>query len=292
MTPTEAVARPVWSPTPNMTKREFDRFRTLIRERCGIKVSDNKRLLLKNRIGKRLKALGYPSFKSYYDYVINAKSTDEELKRLWSVVTTHQTHFFREPHHFDALVKHVLPQLVERRRASRSLRVWSAGCATGQEPYTLAAVLADYFDDDPDWNIEIVGTDIDAEGIQTARAGRYPLSLKKEIPARYMIHYFHTNGDVVEVGNTLRSRVEFREQNLRKLNKWAKRFDLIFCRNVIMYFEKDFRAELAEHFHSSLHEDGYMFLGSSESLHSMPRIFKSHKVGKTLVFRKATTEGV
>ena len=163
--------------------------------------------------------------------------------------------------------------------------MWSAGCATGQEPYTLAAVLADYFEDDPDWHIEIVGTDIDAEGIQTARAGCYPISLKKEIPARYMMRYFDTNGDVIEVSDALRSRVEFREQNLRKLNKWARRFDLIFCRNVIMYFEKDFRAELAEHFHSSLHDDGYMFLGSSESLHSMPRVFKSHKVGKTLVFR-------
>jgi chemotaxis protein methyltransferase CheR len=274
-----------------MSKKEFDAFRALLRERCGLKVSDKKQLLLKNRIGKRLKALGYSSFKTYYDYLMNAEETDEELKRLWSVVTTHQTHFFREPHHFDALVKYVLPELVERRQSSRTLSIWSAGCATGQEPYTLAAVLADYFGLDSTWKISISGTDIDAEGIETARLGKYPIELKKEIPARYYFQYFEADGKTLKVSDALRRRVTFRQQNLRNLNGWQKKFDLIFCRNVVMYFEPYFRAELANYFHSRLHDDGYLFLGSSESLYGMPKIFKPRKVGKTIVYCKANSIG-
>lgn len=270
-----------------LTKREFGQFRELIRERCGLRVADTKKLLLKNRIGKRLRALGFTSYRRYYDYLMTEQGGREELDHFWSVVTTHQTHFFREPHHFEALSKKVLPHLAERRGSTHTIRVWSAGCSTGQEPYTLAAVMLDFIERQKDWTFSVYGTDIDVESLKVGEQGRYPLELKKEIPARYLLKYFDISPGGIAVKDALRKRVKFRQVNLRHLHTWPNKFDVIFCRNVVMYFEKDFRRELTHYFHDRLQDDGFLFLGSSESLHGMPRIFEPIKVGKTMIYCKA-----
>jgi chemotaxis protein methyltransferase CheR len=273
-------------PLPELSRRDFNRFRALILERCGIRVPDKKMLLLKNRIGKRLRALGYDSFSKYFEYVSTDKGGRAELDNMWSAITTNQTYFFREPHHFDALRKHALKQLRVSRGESRKIRVWSAGCSSGQEVYTLAAVLLDFFDGDPSWRVTVLGTDIDGEMLAQADVGRYPAEVKREIPAKYMLRYFTSNNGTVEVRDELRRVVSFRRQNLREPASWMQRLDIIFCRNVIMYLDKQFRAELSAFFHQRLRDDGYLFLGSSESMQGQPRIFETVKLGKTLAYRK------
>ena len=280
------VSKTGWVPLPELSRRDFNRFRALMLERCGIRVPDKKKLLLKNRIGKRLRALNYDSFSKYFDYVSTDEGGRAELDNMWSAITTNQTYFFREPHHFDALRKHVLRQLETRRNETRKVRVWSAGCSSGQEVYTLAAILLDYFNDDPSWQVSVLGTDIDGEMLARAVAGRYPAEAKREIPAKYMLRYFAASNGTVEVRDALRRVVSFRQQNLREPASWMQKVDVIFCRNVIMYLDKQFRIELSALFHRRLRDDGYLFLGSSESLQGQPRIFETVKLGKTLAYRK------
>lgn len=279
---------------PALKPKEFDLFRTLIRERCGIKVTDNKLVLLQNRIGKRLRVLGYPSFMEYYNYATTSDGERKELIHLWSAITTNVTHFFRENHHFEALTSTILPRLVSENRLGRTIRVWSAGCSTGQEPYTLAAVLLDFIKSKPGWKVSVAATDIDINALEVARQACYPLEFKNEIPAKYLLSYFETDKtkQTLTVKPQVRDLVSFRQKNLREPEPRAMKYDLIFCRNVIMYFDKDFRKDLVGTFKRSLTDDGYLFLGSTESLHGMPRLFAIEKIDKTLVYRKVVGEDV
>ncbi|MCK5690538.1 hypothetical protein KAI87_14760, partial [Myxococcota bacterium] len=148
---------------PKLNDREFTLFRELILENCGIKMADTKRLLLQNRIGRRLKALSIPTFNEYYQYIQTPKGKLQELSNLWSLVTTNETHFFRENHHFDLLKEVVFEDLSSRKVAAKKLRVWSAGCSTGQEVYTLAMVLDEYFSRHKGWSWSVMGSDLDSE---------------------------------------------------------------------------------------------------------------------------------
>lgn len=273
---------------PRMSRVDFEQFRVLIRTRCGIEITDAKQTLLRNRIGKRLRALSIGTFQQYYDLVLRDEEQGRELANLWSVVTTHETHFFREAHHFESLEKVVLPRLLARRTSGATLRVWSAGCSTGQEAYTLAAVLLDAL---PGIRVEVLGTDIDAHSLEVARRGRYSMELRREIPAHYLLRYFRLEQSEIVATDALRKCVRFECLNLHEPERKRRTFDVIFCRNVVMYFHMEFRARLLERFDRSLADDGYLYLGSAESMHGLPRIFQSERVGKGHAYRKADPEG-
>ncbi len=264
---------------PRLEQREFVLFRQLIRKHCGLRMADSKRLLLQNRIGKRLRALGLTSFRDYFQYLNTIKGR-AEMANLWSAVTTNETHFFREPHHFEGLTSHILPSVVERAPVSRIVRIWSAACSTGQEPYTLAMVLDRWLSQKRlDWRYRVVGSDIDRSVIEHAKEGRYPLELRKEVPSRYLIKYFRVTTDTIEIDPTLQSRVSFINHNFADISPLRPRFDVIFCRNAIMYLHKDARARLLRVFYDSLLTDGWLILGTSESLQGVPHRFKSRKLG-------------
>lgn len=271
---------------PTLCEREFNLFGQMILEHCGIRISDNKRVLLQNRIGKRLRELGFDSFTEYYKYITTSAMRQSELVNLWSAITTNVTHFFREPHHFDSLKKQVLPYLMEKNRASKSVRVWSAGCSTGQEPYTLAMVLLDFFEGRPNWKVSIVGSDVDVNVVAQAKLGLYAKELKSEIPAQYFYKYFENDVNEIRIKQRVKSVVAYRRQNLRDLPIRPSKYDLIFCRNVMMYFDREFRKDLIGYFHRSLNDGGYLFLGTSESLTGMPKLFQMEKLDSSIVYRK------
>jgi chemotaxis protein methyltransferase CheR len=278
--------------TPVLSDRDFSLFGKIILDHCGIRISDTKRVLLQNRIGKRLRELELDSFTEYYKYVTTSAMRQNELINLWSAITTNVTHFFREPHHFESLIKHVLPSLEEKNRLAKVFRIWSAGCSTGQEPYTLAMVLQDYCKDSPGWKANIVGSDIDINVLGQAKSGVYPKEHKKEIPAKYFLRYFESDKETIKVNDHLKRSVNFRSQNLRDLSIRVAKYDVIFCRNVMMYFDREFRKELIGFFHRSLADGGYLFLGTSESLNGMPKLFQMEKLGKAIAYRKLDAKEV
>lgn len=269
-----------------LTEPDFELFRRLIGDYCGIEIADSKLMLLQNRIGKRVRALGMTSFRRYYRYLKTPEGQRQELRNLWSVVTTNETRFFREPQHFEVLREHLLPSLRAVRTRRYRLRVWSAACSTGQEVYTLAMVLSEMTAGQADWSFSIIGTDIDYQALAVAEAGEYPTTLIHQVPATYRRRYLDEAGEQFRIKPDLRRLVRFRHQNLAEVAALRPRVDLIFCRNAIMYFRKETRLRLARIFRDSLGDGGYLLLGSAESLHGTPRLFESQRFGRTLVYQR------
>jgi len=286
-TVSEAPPKPPWVFVPELPAAEFDLFRELIARRCGIKLSDAKRLLLQNRIGKRLRALGMADFAEYYRYVTSRAGKRDELRHLWSAITTNETHFFREPHHFETLRKDLLPALASRRSTMRTLRFWSAGCSTGQEVYSLAMALEDWTADHSGWHYTIIGTDIDDNVLKVAAAGVYPREQEREIPPQARLRYVDCPGRNITMRPRLRAHTRFVNANFATVRPLRPKVDVIFCRNAIMYLNMPTRARLARVFWESLTDGGYLLVGSSESLHGLPVIFDNKRLGRTLAYQRA-----
>jgi chemotaxis protein methyltransferase CheR len=275
---------------PDLSKHEFNLIRKIIGDYCGIRIPDTKVVLLKNRVGKRLRALGMNSYKKYYNYLKTTKGRSKEYVHLWEAITTNQTHFFREQHHFDVLVQHVLPTLLKKPSNIKKINIWCAGCSTGQEAYSLAATVSDFVQNKPQWSYNILASDIDYKVLQVAEKGIYPAELKKEIPNRVLIRHFRSDKKKIRVRDQLKKHINFRYQNFKELDVRRPRFDIIFCRNVIMYFHEDFRRELMKVFSQNLFPQGYLFLGSTESLQGATGLFEMIKHGKTIVYRKTSRQ--
>ena len=255
--------------------REFNRFSTFIYEEVGIKMPLAKKTMLEARLQKRLKALGIGSFEAYADYVFSAEGQREELVHLIDVVTTNKTDFFREPAHFEYLVKTAIPSLMDDREAGfRSpLKVWSAGCSTGEEPYTLAMVLSEFGEAHPGFRSSILATDISTVVLSKSRNAIYaedrvdpiPLPLKK----KYLLKSRDKSKGLVRIVPHLRSMVQFRRLNFMEDFSLPEQLDVIFCRNVIIYFDKPTQERLLNRFWRQLVRGGYLFLGHSETLNGL-----------------------
>lgn len=273
-----------------LTDREFQRFSSLIYEKVGIKMPPVKKIMLEARLKKRLKALGIDSYEEYCDYVFSHEDRAGELVHLIDVVTTNKTDFFREPAHFDFLVKTALPTILKaRENESRDLvRIWSAGCSTGEEPYTLAMVLSEFAGGRPNFRAAIYASDISTQVLQTAQSAIYPeertdpipLSLKK----KYLLRSREKAKNLVRIIPELRSLVSFRRINFMDDNFGiSEKMDIIFCRNVVIYFDKPTQQTLMRKFHRQLRPGGYLFIGHSETLSDLDVDFKA--VAST-VYRK------
>lgn len=285
---------PPFDATPTlhiMRQREFERFSALIYNEAGIKIPPAKKTMLEARLQKRLKALGLSHFEEYADFVFSPEGQRQELVHLVDVVTTNKTDFFREPQHFDFLVRHLLPSLYQNREGSAlttPFKIWSAGCSTGEEPYTMAMVLSEYAQANPGFRFTITASDICTRVLKTAmtaiypeeRADTIPLALKK----KYLLRSKDKKSGLVRICAELRSHVTFRRINLMDDElDIRERQDVIFCRNVIIYFDKPTQTRLMYKFHERLVSGGHLFLGHSETLNGLDVPFQS--VGST-VYRK------
>ncbi len=272
-----------------LTDKEFDGFRALIYKLTGIALNDGKRQLVQSRLQKRLRFYHFATFAEYHRLVSSLGSGDDETATFINCITTNKTDFFREPHHFEFVTQQILPDLARQAQAegrSPRLRVWHAGCSSGEEPYTLGIALAESLDGKGNWDVRQLASDIDTNVLAQAERGVYPADRVAPIPADCLRrHFLRGTGDsreLYQVKPALRSQVTFRQINL--LEEWplqpATRFDMIFCRNVVIYFDKPTQQRLFARFQERLRPGGYLFLGHSESLHGQNEAFDS--VGHTI----------
>jgi chemotaxis protein methyltransferase CheR len=238
-------------------------------EQAGIALSDSKRNLVYSRLSRRLRALGLTSFRQYREHLTANVS---ELESFINAISTNLTKFFREAHHFDHFRTHVAVPFVQdaHGKVGRRLRVWSAGCSTGEEPYTIAVVLKREIRDIDRHDARILATDIDTEVLGKGARGEYPVNSIDEVPKTYREFFQPVGGDRasenVMVGRDIRSLVTFRRLNLMESWPFTGNFDAIFCRNVMIYFDGPTKTALVERFTQKLKPGGWLYIGHSESL--------------------------
>jgi chemotaxis protein methyltransferase CheR len=249
----------------DLTDADFRRIRDLVQDVSGIVLADIKRDLVYGRLAPRLRKLGYRSFADYLKCLEGPDGHDEQIALL-NALTTNLTGFFREKHHFDRLAGEFLPRLMQEKR-DRRLRIWSAGCSSGQEPYTIAMVMRRVVTDLARWDALILATDIDSNMVAQAREGSYDESVAESIPPDYR-RFTETGEDGrIAMADSLKSLIRFRRLNL--IGEWpmAGPFDAIFCRNVVIYFDKDTQRVLFDRYANMLRPGGWLFIGHSETLH-------------------------
>ncbi|MBF8277420.1 MAG: cheR [Candidatus Brocadiaceae bacterium] len=260
---------------------EFNLFQRLIYDASGIFLTPVKKELLKSRLIKRVREHSLHSFKEYYHYVTERDPSGEELISVLDCISTNLTEFFREIAHFEFLSDHLIPSLIEskKKKHDKKIRVWSAGCSTGEEPFTLAMVLSESIPSLFDWDVKILATDISTRVLRKSMLGIYPKERLKGIPPHLLNTYFErensSSKENYQVKQILRNMISFRRLNLMDdIFPFKGKFDFVFCRNVMIYFDKKTQGELVSKYYNHLAPQGYLFIGHSESLAGTDNKFK------------------
>jgi chemotaxis protein methyltransferase CheR len=250
-----------------VSDRDFARFQRLINDEAGIWLAPVKKALLVGRLARRLRELGIASYGEYFEIVV---ANETERVRMLDAICTNETHFFREPRHFEYLCDNVFPAWREEAdagRRPRRLRVWSAACSTGEEPYTIAMTLLSAFQG---WDLEVLATDLSTKVLARAQAAIWSLEKSREIPEPYLKAYmlkgFGSQEGLMKAGPEIRELVRFSRLNLTHDQPGLGQFDVVFCRNVLIYFDKETKGKVVNRLLDRLHPDGYLFLGHAESL--------------------------
>ena len=275
--------------SPVLTQSQFDLIRTVALQHAGLLFEDYKKYMVYRRVSTRLKALGLETFDAYCN-LLKGPEGSGEIPLLLNTLTTNTTDFFRERHHFDHLSAVVLPEIKQQAATSnkRRIRVWSAGCSTGQEAYSIADTVAQHVGPISGWDAKILATDIDTNAIAIARAARYDAKSVEAIPREVrsrMLRTATSGGESVEMSGELRSLITFRPLNL--IDAWPMKgpFDAIFCRNVVIYFDKQNQIRLFDRFADMLKDGGYLYIGHSETLFRINDRFRS--LGQS-IYRKVS----
>ncbi len=268
----------------SLTDEEFNLFRDKIYEESGIHFSVINRPILESRIKGRLKLKEIDSPTDYFRVIQTEQS---ELNFLLDSVTTNLTNFFRNEAHFDSLVSLVYPEIIKRKAAlnKRKLKVWSAGCSTGEEPYTIGITVAENVPNYESWKIDILASDISLKSLLVAKEGYYTDDKVENVNPIYLSKYFEKVNNGYKIKHDLKSIIRFDYHNLKNDNG-ERDIDIIFCRNVIIYFDRAAQIEVIKRFSECVNDDGYLFIGHSESLFGMDTDFKFHKLGNACVYRK------
>lgn len=259
-----------------MSEREFDfqdkdfqRVKKIVYDFAGIDLNESKKNLVYNRLSKRIRFLGMTSFSTYLDYV--EAQGEAEFVHLINAITTNLTFFFRENHHFEYLANTVLPGLVEANAASKKIRVWSAGCSTGEEPYSIAITLKENVP--AGWDAKVIATDLDSNVVNTGKRGIYKIDrlkgVSEERKKRWFLKGTGSQSGNVKVKPELQEVIEFGQLNL--MDEWPIKdsIDVIFCRNVVIYFDKPTQSKLFNRYADRLPDNGHLFIGHSESLYKV-----------------------
>ncbi|MGE4296863.1 MAG: protein-glutamate O-methyltransferase CheR [Desulfovibrionaceae bacterium] len=270
---------------------EFKQLRDFIYEQSGIYIADNRKYLLENRLANRIKELNLKSFGEYYNYLRYDVGRRQELNRLFEVVTTNETSFFRNPPQLKVFQENVLKEALDKQRARgmKSLRIWSAGCSTGEEPYTISIILHEVLKTDlSTWNIKITANDLSEAVLLSARKGAYSEYSLRTTPKDIVQRYFDQEGDTFKVKPEVKRLVSFGQINLndRAQLKRVERSQIVFCRNVIIYFDDEMKKRVIGAFYDNLLPGGAMLIGHSESLHNITRVFKPVHHPGAIVYKK------
>lgn len=258
-----------FTPITRMSDKEFDALRTLIYENIGIEIRPHKRHLLINRLTKRLRHLGIGAFSDYLRFLDESAFSKQELTELIDAVTTNKTDFFREPKHYDVLRDSVIPAIVrESGRSNRTIRLWSSACSSGEEPYTLAICLSEYLREYPGWKFEILASDVSETMLRTAVSGIYEENKIKPVPFDLLRKYFLKGERRYKVDPELARKVTFKKINLKMdYQRMLSGFDIVFCRNVLIYFNNESQRQIIDKHWRVLRPGGFLFLGHSETMH-------------------------
>lgn len=266
----------------SISEADFQYIQALIAEHAGIQITEQKRSMVLGRLAKRVRILGLSNIAAYCDRVRSCP--ERELTELISALTTNVTAFFREAHHFVFLAERIIPELLVRNAATRRIRIWSAGCSSGEEPYSIAMTVLETVPAGQFWDFKVLATDLDQQVIDIGQAGLYRSDrLDPIVPERRQRWFRRAAGgpaDRLQVGDALREHVRFAPLNL--MGQWPMKgpFDVIFCRNVIIYFDKERKERLIGRFADLVAAGGHLIIGHSESLYGLTDRFRP--IGKTI----------
>jgi len=267
------------------TRQDFNQLCNLVNQHTGIQLAEGKEDMLYGRLSRRIRKLGLPSFKAYIQ-LLKKDEKSEEFGEFVNAVTTNLTSFFRENHHFDYLKQTALPELMKRNRDTKRIRIWSAGCSTGEEPYSIAMTVAETMP--PGWDVKILATDLDTDVLEHGETGIYDESRIEGLSKATVKRWFVRNKQQpskVRVQPELQKLIYFKQLNL--LQEWPMKgpIDIIFCRNVIIYFDMPTKQVLMERYAKMLVNNGHLFLGHSEAMNHMSDSYTL--AGKSVYINKA-----
>jgi len=270
----------------------FRLIRDFVRDYCGIYFDDDSRYLLEKRLSRRVRTLHFSNFREYYRYLLYHKNREEELALIIDIITVNETYFFREQNQLKTFSEEILPELKDINKDKKRLRVWSAGCSTGEEPYTIAILVLEkgYFHN---WNIEIFGSDINQRVLQAARSGIYRKNSFRATEPYFMRKYFREEDNISRISDNVKQYVNFSHLNLLDpfKVKLVGTVDVIFCRNVLIYFDYPSRKKVIDMFYERLADGGYLLLGHAESLINLSTAFSLRHFKYDMVYQKPVKKG-
>ncbi len=274
-----------------ITNDEFVTLRDFLYDQCGIFVGENRKYLMENRLNTRLRELGLHSFSEYHNYLRYDKNKTAELNELFINMTTNETSFFRNNVQLDIFRDKVLAKLISEQRAKgeKKINIWSAGCSSGEEPYTIAIILLDLLKGEiNDWNIKITANDLSLAMLNIARKGMYSEYALRTTPPEIIEKYFIKEGRNYKIVPAAQKLVQFGQINLSRADQLARveRSHIVFCRNVIIYFDDAMKKHVINAFYDNLLPGGYLLIGHSESLHNISRTFKPEHHPGAIIYRK------
>ena len=277
--------------TVPMTQNTFTRLRAMIYAKSGLEFHQSKKYLLESRLKQRLAASHCRTYEEYFNYLRFDPNREKELIELFSCVTTNETYFFRDTTQIDCFRQMILPHVIKERKHIGKLRIWTAGCSSGEEPFTLAMVIAEEFPSLAGWDIEILATDLSEHILELARRGVYGPYSVRNVPPNYLRKYFASSEGQYTVGPVLRKMVKFASVNLIDSVRMRafRDIDVIFCRNVLIYFDQEAKRKIVTSLYDALLDSGMLVIGFSESLSGVNRLFRPIPWSKTVMYGKASS---
>lgn len=273
----------------NLLNDEFLLFRDFIYERTGIFFPDHKKYIIERRLKKRMEDLECQSIKDYYR-LLKSDSRGLEVNNLINIITTNETYFFRNLPQIALLSEELLPEIIKEKAAKKekSLKLWSSACSTGEEAYTLSINVLENLEDTTSWDIQILASDINRDVLKAARRGLYNARAVKDVHDYYIKKYFYSNNGTFEIRRKIKQYIRFFHMNLIDENQMAtvRAMDVIFCRNVLIYFDDKARKKAISLLYDSLRKGGYLFLGHSETLSRFSTAFKICRYKNGIIYKK------
>jgi chemotaxis protein methyltransferase CheR len=271
-----------------LSKEDFEKFREFFYEKTGILFDESKRYFVDRRIIERMKVTGYDNFKSYF-IAIKYDISGKELQNLINALTVNETYFFREEYQFQAMVENMLPEITSRKKPGERVRIFSIPSSTGEEPYSIALYLLEYWKDIDKWDVEIVSADIDTNALEAAKQGVYSSRSVQNLPKPILKKYFTPLKDgYYKITDDLINAIEFKKANIVNSIEMLKfrNFDIVFCRNLLIYFDDLSRKKAAETLYNAMNPGGFICLGHAESMSRISSIFEVRRFPKAIVYQK------
>ena len=271
-----------------ISSEDFQKFREFFYRKTGILFEDSKRYFVDKRLIERIEATGYANFRSYFTFM-RFQVSGEEIQTLTNIMTVNETYFFREEYQFKCLVDSLLPEVVKTKAPGSTIRIWSIPSSSGEEAYSIALYLTEYWPDIERWDVELISSDIDTSILKKARQGLYSARSVQHLPSKLLQRHFkRLPGDEYQISDDFRQAVEFTRVNLNEPadTRPYRGFDVIFCRNLLIYFDDLSRRQAAEVFFDALNPGGFICLGHSESMSRITSVFKVRKFPDAIVYQK------